>query len=503
MHPLILALDVGTSSIKTALFEPQGKRLPETTAHQKYTLRVASDGTAELAVGDLEQAALRAIRATLAAKRKDRSLHVRPIVAVGASCFWHSLLGYDAKRGPTPIYTWGDARCQADAARLLAAHDEKKYHARTGCLLRAPYWPAKLRWLRRTGQATGITRWMSPADWLYGRLAGDGTTSISMASATGLMDGRSRQWDSALLRMAGINRRTLTPISDEPIQATGTADATLPALHRFPELKDALWFPALGDGAASNLGSDAVTSRRAALNIGTSGAVRLVCASRPANLMPGLFCYQIDAARSLIGGATSNAGNLRMWSLHTLRLPDDPRAIEQALARRFSPGHGLTILPFWNGERAPSWPRARAGTITGLTYATTALDLLQAIASRRLGRNLRTTGKAARWRSWSRAASVARPRRFSVSRTFSVVPFAFARNRKPRCGARRFTSRSGLVSGLRRCGPVGSFLRNGRFPASIPKRGKHRWRSRKRWHLNPACGHPGQSRVQESVRLIG
>ncbi len=379
MHPLILALDVGTSSIKTALFEPQGRRLQETTAHQKYTLRVASDGTAELAVGDLEQAVLRAIRATLAAKRKDRSLHVRPIVAVGASCFWHSLLGYDAKLGPTPIYTWGDARCQTDAARLLAAHDEKKYHARTGCLLRAPYWPAKLRWLRRTGQATGITRWMSPADWLYGRLAGDGTTSISMASATGLMDGRSRQWDSALLRMAGINRRTLTPISDEPIQATGTADATLPALHRFPELKDALWFPALGDGAASNLGSDAVTSRRAALNIGTSGAVRLVCASRPANLTPGLFCYQIDAARSLIGGATSNAGNLRMWSLHTLRLPDDPRAIEQALARRFSPGHGLTILPFWNGERAPSWPRARAGTITGLTYATTALELLQAL----------------------------------------------------------------------------------------------------------------------------
>jgi gluconokinase len=379
MHPLILALDVGTSSIKTALFEPQGRRLPETTAHQKYALRVDGDGTAELAVSDLEQAALRAIRATLAAKRKDRSLHLRPIVAVGASCFWHSLLGYDAKRGPSPIYTWGDARCQTDAARLLAAHDEKKYHARTGCLLRAPYWPAKLRWLRRTGQATGITRWLSPADWLYGRLAGGGTTSISMASATGLMDGRSHRWDPALLRLAGINRRTLTPISDEPLKAINSADASLPALHRFPELKDALWFPALGDGAASNLGSDAVTSRRAALNIGTSGAVRLVCFSRPVNLNPGLFCYQIDAARSLIGGATSNAGNLRMWALHTLRLPDDPHAIEQALGRRSSPGHGLTVLPFWNGERAPSWPTARSGTITGLTYATTALDLLQAL----------------------------------------------------------------------------------------------------------------------------
>jgi gluconokinase len=38
----------------------------------------------------------------------------------------------------------------------------------------------------------------------------------------------------------------------------------------------------------------------------------------------------------------------------------------------------LTILPFWAGERSPTWPADTGGTITGLTYATTALDLLQA-----------------------------------------------------------------------------------------------------------------------------
>jgi gluconokinase len=379
MHPLILALDVGTSSIKTALFTPGGQRLIDTTSHQTYALHVAGDGTAELAVGDLEQAALRAIRATLAAKRKDRTLRDRSIIAVGASCFWHSLLGYDEKRGPTPIYTWGDARCHQDAARLLASRNEEKYHTQTGCMLRTPYWPAKLRWLRRAGRAGGITRWMSPADWLYGRLAGTYTASVSMASGTGLMDGQRLAWDPALLRLCGITGRSLTPISDEPLHVQSPSDGSLPALHRFPELKDALWFPALGDGACSNLGSDAVKPRLAALNIGTSAAVRLVHSPRPAHLSPALFCYQVDAARALIGGATSNAGNLRAWALRELRLPDDPREIERALALRPLPRHGLTILPFWTGERAPSWPASRSGTITGLTYATTALDLLQAL----------------------------------------------------------------------------------------------------------------------------
>ena len=378
--PLILALDVGTSSIKTALFDEHGRRLEKTTAHQTYKLSVSRDGAAELAVADLEQATLQAMGATLAAKRKTRSLRARKIVAVGTSCFWHSLLGYDAKRNrTTPIYTWGDARCRPDAERLLATHNEKKYHAQTGCMLRTPYWPAKLRWLRRTGKTSGITRWMSPADWLYERFCGSSTTSISMASGTGLMDGHSHRWDSALLRLGKISERTLTPISNAPLRVTNSAKSVLPPLHRFPELADAFWFPALGDGAASNLGSDALNSHIAALNFGTSGAVRLIRARRPAHVSPGLFCYQVDARRSLIGGAVSNAGNLRSWALQELLLPDDPDAVEKALAARPLPEHGLTVLPFWTGERSPSWPKATSGTITGLTYATTALDLLQAL----------------------------------------------------------------------------------------------------------------------------
>jgi gluconokinase len=393
--PLILALDVGTSSTKAALFTTRGERLLATTAHEAYALRVASDGTAELDSGALERAAVRAIRTVLAARRALKGNP--PIIAIGMSCFWHSLLG-ECGTKPTPIYTWGDGRCRPDAARLRERLNETAYHARTGCLLRAPYWPAKLCWLRRIGQDVRGQRWLSPSDWLYGRLAGSYAASVSMASGTGMFDGRRLRWDPAMLKICGVREVQLPPISDEPLRVIGSVDAMLPALHRFPELRDALWFPALGDGACSNLGSDARTPDRAALNMGTSGAVRVIHARRPARVPAGLFCYQVDTKRALVGGAISNAGNLRAWALRELRLDDDPRRIERALAKRTLPRHGLTVLPFWAVERSPSWPENIQGTITGLTYATTALDILQAVTEATYHRLAQITDELARGR---------------------------------------------------------------------------------------------------------
>jgi gluconokinase len=393
--PLILALDVGTSSTKAALFTTRAERLLATTAHEAYALRVAPDGTAELDAGELERAVVRAIRGVLSARRKLKGNP--PIVAVGMSCFWHSLLGEHGTK-PSPIYTWGDGRCQPDAARLRERLSEKAYHARTGCLLRAPYWPAKLRWLRRIGQNERGQRWLSPSDWLYGRLAGSYSASVSMASGTGLLDGRRLRWDPAMLKMCDVREAQLPAISDEPLRVTDRDDVMLPALHRFPELREALWFPALSDGACSNLGSDARTPDRAALNMGTSGAVRVILARRPANVPAGLFCYQVDAKRVLVGGAISNAGNLRAWALRELRLDDDPPRIERALAKRIAPRHGLTVLPFWAVERSPSWPENIHGTITGLTYATTALDILQAVTEATYHRLAQITDEIARGR---------------------------------------------------------------------------------------------------------
>ena len=376
---LALALDLGTSSCRSALFDVRGRRLLETTAQRSYQLDTDKEGKAELDAATVRQALRACIRTTLATHDGDPRLRSQSIGAVGASCFGHSLIGTDeGGRTLTPIITWADSRMRQIAGMLRTKHDERKIHALSGCMIRASFWPAKLRWLAKTKPAVvkRVRQWMSPAEWLYRQFCGEVRIAHGMATGTGLYNPRTRAYDPTLLKLAGVSERVLPIISDEPLHL-------LPELaDEWPALRDAHWFPAIFDGAASNLGSGATAPGRAAINVGTSAAVRIMyrtSRSAPAKAPFGLFCYRVDAERHLIGGAVSNAGNLRAWCLRELRLPDDPDVIEAVLAKRLTPDHGLLVLPFWNAERAPNWSEDAGGTVEGITQATTAMDLLQAI----------------------------------------------------------------------------------------------------------------------------
>ena len=373
MSHLLLAFDIGTSSSRTSLFTAEGDRLVETTAQEQYALETSAEGAAELDPAVLLKAITACLRKTFAAKRHDRALHRLPVAAIGTSCFWHSLIGTDAGGRPlTRIITWADGRCRGDASELRQSLAEKAVHRRTGCMLRASFWPAKLVWLRRTQPRlfARVARWMSPAEWLERQFCGEASCAIGMATATGLFDPTRLRWDAALLRHCHVNAEHLGMLSDEP------AAVTERTATEFPELKDARWYPGIGDGAASNLGSGATRPGLAAINVGTSAALRVMREGQEARAPLGLFCYRVDAARFLVGGAISNAGNLRAWCLRELKLPEK---VEEALAEQPAPEHGLTVLPFWNPERAPTWNEDLRGTINGLTQHTTALDLLQAI----------------------------------------------------------------------------------------------------------------------------
>jgi gluconokinase len=372
---LILAIDIGTSSLRTALFDARGRRLVQTTAQEAYSLRVTTDGGAELSPKTLRETLLRCLTQTLRSYHSDRALRLRPIIAVGTSCFWHSLLGTDDNgRALTPIYTWADSRCREDAARLRTEFSERAIHARTGCMLRSSYWPAKLLWLHRTRPKVfaRVAHWMSPAEWLQRDLCGEALCSYAMANGTGLFNPATLRWDTGLLKRCHISSRKLNALNEEPLRISARW------AHKFPELREALWFPAIGDGAASNLGSGATKSGVTALNVGTSAAIRLVSHGKRARVPFGLFGYRIDAKRLLIGGAVSNAGNLRAWCLRQLNLSSSPQELERALAARPAPLHGLTVLPFWVSERAPTWPENLHGAIIGLKNSTSALDILQA-----------------------------------------------------------------------------------------------------------------------------
>lgn len=364
----MLAIDIGTSSLRTALFTGRGARLGESMASRKYELHYTRDGGAELMPRDL----LAAARVCLAETLRARS-GKGPIIAIAASAFWHSLLGLNGRGAPiTPVFTWADSRSAVDAAELRGKLSERQIQLRTGCMLRAPYWPAKLRWLRRSDPAIfrQVATWVSPSAWIYRELFGVGLTSDSMASGTGLYNSKTRTWDAELCDVCGVRVEQLGHISN-----LASEQAPIPK-----ELAGAALFAALGDGVASNLGSGADRAGKIAINIGTSAAVRTVLQTsklRPKQFPPGLFRYAVDEERLLLGGAVSNGGNLRQWCLRELRFHDEAET-DKAFSREAASTDTLTVLPFWVSERAPTWPEKLRGTITGLTPVTSAADIYRA-----------------------------------------------------------------------------------------------------------------------------
>ncbi len=375
MSPLLLSLDLGTSSSRAALFDETGARIVESTAQRSYPLLTTPDGGAELEPAVLLGAIRGCIAQTLAFARECPELRGRPIAGVGVSCFWHSLIGTDAAGAPlTHIITWADSRCRPEAAQLRETFSEAEVHARTGCMLRSSFWPAKLLWLNEKHPAAfkAAKHWMSPAEWLQQQLIGRAGCALAMATGTGLFNPTTLQWDAPLLAHCGVDASQFLPLSDAPVAIEGAL------AQQFPELAGVPWFPAIGDGAASNLGSGCTAPGLAAINVGTSAALRIMQAGTQAQAPTGLFCYRVDAQRYLVGGAISNAGNLRAWCLRELQL-GSPEALEAALAARPGPDHGLTVLPFWTAERAPTWNEELQGSIQGITQSTTALDLFQAI----------------------------------------------------------------------------------------------------------------------------
>jgi gluconokinase len=374
MPNAVLAIDVGTSSVRTALFDTKGRRLRGSQAQRTYPLLTNAQGRAELNPGKLllaTRACLDETHAWLA------GAHPRYVVSAGAmSCFWHSSLGVNAAgKAVTPIITWADTRAAGQAANLRQEVDEAAYHARSGCMLHSSFWLARLRWLRLHDAHTfaQVALWLSPGEWLTWRMFGLRGCAHGMATGTGLYDPAACDWSDDLLTLAGIDRTCVQPI-DEIAHC-----ALLAKQKRWPLFTGALWAGVVGDGAAGNLGSGTGDGVSVALNYGTSAALRRVRIGTPRNTPLGLFAYRVDSQRYVVGGATSNAGSLRHWSDTHLRLPKTGLALDRWVLRQTPGAHGLTVLPFFSGERAPYWRDDLDGQIDGLRTSTTALDIAAAL----------------------------------------------------------------------------------------------------------------------------
>lgn len=367
---VLLSLDIGTSGLRICLFDDRGN---EIAGSQIVSRRQANSFSAfgELNPDQIFDQVVDVIDELFENFEHDK------VEQVAISCFWHSLMGIDVEGNATTLLlTWADTRAAQFSQELRATFDEPEIHNRTGCRFHSSYWPAKLNWLKaeHTAEFKKTKCWVGLSEYLSLRLFGTSDASVSMASATGLLNQSKCDWDWSFVDALGIARDTLPVV---------TADQIPPCIReefasRWPPLAEATLATVIGDGAANNIGGGCCTRDRIALMVGTSGAMRVVYkGAPPAELPSALWCYRIDRKRVVVGGALSDGGGLYRWLTDLMSLVDAAE-LEADLARIEPDAHGLTVLPFWSGERSPGWSPAARGGILGLTQKTRPAEIVRA-----------------------------------------------------------------------------------------------------------------------------
>ncbi len=368
--PLALAIDIGTSSIRASLWDGRGCRVGGMVRRDTAPASVDGGYGQFDAIGLLE-----IVEATIDEALAGAGAAGCRIVAVGTSCFWHSLVGLDEAGAPvSTVSTWADTRAREASARLRSATSETEYHRRTGAMLHSSYPIARIAsWTGRAGpSAASVATWMSFADFVRFRLFGERMTGASMASGSGLFDPNAKDWDVDSIASIGVTRAQLPILSERPSTGlVGAYASRWPAIARIP------WFPAVGDGACATIGSGCTGPDRLALTLGTSGALRTVVEASHVEIHDRLFAYRIDGRRWVVGGALSEGGGVVQWlgSLLGLELGADLDAQVDAMP---PDAHGLTILPFAAGERSPGWNDEARFTISGMTVGTRPVAIVRA-----------------------------------------------------------------------------------------------------------------------------
>ncbi len=362
--PVVLGVDIGTTSTKTVAFAVGGEQLASASAG--YPLEEPHGGHAVQDPQLILHAVLDTVRAVVEEVGAER------VAGLSFSAAMHGLLGLSPAGEPlTPLVTWADTRASAQAERLRASVGGLALHRRTGTPVHPMSPLPKLVWFHEQEPklCERVAFWAGIKEFVLLRLCDALVVDHSVASATGLMNIHELAWDDEALALAGIlpeqlpelvpTTTVLPGLTDGAARATGLPAST-------PVVVGA------SDGPLANLGLGAVRPGVAACSIGTSGALRVVVDRPVVDPLGRVFCYALTPGRWVVGGAVNNGGVVLGWAGDALApdLGEDSQEALCALAGTVPAGSGgLLMLPYLLSERAPHWSSLPRGAYVGLTRA--------------------------------------------------------------------------------------------------------------------------------------
>ena len=288
--------------------------------------------------------------------------------AVSVAGQQHGMVALDADAVPVrDALLWNDTRSARAALDLIAEMGGPQACADAiGSVLVASFTSSKLRWLRdhEPDRAVRVERVLLPHDYVSGHLGAPGTdpfTDRGDASGTGYFATREGDWRPDLAEQA-IGH----PVSLPRLVAPGAVAGV--TRH------GAVLAGGTGDNMGAALGM-ALAPGDVLVSVGTSGVASTVSATAVADGTGAVTGFADATGGFLPMVTTLNGAGILDLQARWLGVDHEELA---ALALESSPGSGgVTLLPYYGGERSPNRPDA-VGTWTGLTPSTTRADLARA-----------------------------------------------------------------------------------------------------------------------------
>ena len=374
MSNLIIALDQGTTSSRTIIFD-QNYQIVE-QAQQEFTQHFPEDGWVEHDAMDIWNTTLATAKQAMASA----GVTAKDIAAIGITNQRETTVIWDRQTGE-PIYNaivWQDRRTAALCNQLKEQSLEASVTEKTGLLL-DPYFSAtKVAWIldnvsgARDRAERGELAFGTVDSWLLWNLTdGEHATDATNASRTMLYNIHRGDWDDELLELFNVPRSLLPKVKDS------AADFGTTSL-----LGDPInIYGIAGDQQAATLGQACFAVGMMKSTYGT-GCFALLntgdTAVTSTNRLLTTIAYQLDGKPTYaLEGSIFIAGAAVQWLRDGLGIIESASQSGQ-LAKDADPTQSVYMVPAFTGLGAPWWDADARGALLGLTRGTGPAEIAKA-----------------------------------------------------------------------------------------------------------------------------
>jgi glycerol kinase len=373
----LLALDQGTSSSRSIVFDAQGRIVA--MAQREFRQIYPQPGWVEHDANEIWDTQLATARDAIA----KAGLQAGDIRALGITNQRETTLLWNRRTG-RPIanaIVWQDRRTEPLCAQLRAAGLEDQVRRSTGLIIDPYFSGTKVRWLldqvpgAHLAAAQGELAFGTIDSWLVWQLTGGRVhaTDVSNASRTMLFDVRHNVWDHELLKALHVPDSVLPQV--------------FPSSHVFGHTDAALLGASIpiagiaGDQQSALFGQACFKAGLAKNTYGTGCFMLMHTGPRfqaSANGLVTTSAAQPTATPEFaLEGSVFIGGAVVQWlrdGLHAIKASGEV----QQLAESVPDSGGVMFVPAFTGLGAPYWKPDARGAIVGLSRGTTVAHIARA-----------------------------------------------------------------------------------------------------------------------------